>query len=531
MKLVTAAEMRELDRRAIDELGIPSLVLMENAGRTTYQVLRREFPHLAGPVAVVAGRGNNGGDGCVVARYLAQAGMPVAVFLTAARDQVQGDAGVNLEIAARQGVEIVEVREETDLNPLAHRLARSALIVDALLGTGLNSEVRGLSRLVIEEINRLRPPVLAVDIPSGLCADSGQPLGAAVRAQVTVTYGWPKIGQILPPGRDYVGRLWQVDLSIPPELAQDLPVELAEATEMRALLPPRPFAGNKGTFGHLLVLAGSEGKTGAAALTAEGALRAGAGLVTLGIPVSLNDILEVKVTEAMTLPLPEAADARALGRKALEPLQDFLGNMTAAALGPGLGTHPETRELVRRLVRDLPLPLVIDADGVNALAGDPGLLQAAAGPRLLTPHPGEMARFLGTTVPEVQADRLRTARENAARTKAVVVLKGAQTVVADPGGRVSVNSTGNPALASGGTGDVLTGLIGGFLAQKMSSWDAARLGVYLHGLAADYWVATHGPRGLIAGDLLQVFPEVLKEFIQGRIPITEEGVCFKRVIS
>ncbi|MBI4642309.1 MAG: NAD(P)H-hydrate epimerase, partial [Deltaproteobacteria bacterium] len=394
MKLVTAAEMRELDRKAIEEVGIPSLVLMENAGRTTYQILRQEFPALVGPVAVVAGRGNNGGDGSVVARYLAQAGIPVAIFLVAARDQVQGDALVNLEIAARQGVEIVEVKEEKDLNPLAHRLARSGLIVDALLGTGLNSEVRGLMRLVIDEINRLRPPVLAVDIPSGLSADTGQPLGAAVQAQVTVTYGWPKIGQILPPGRDYVGRLWQVDISIPPELAKEVPGELADDAEMRALLPPRPLTCHKGTFGHLVVLAGSAGKTGAAALTSEGALRAGAGLVTLGIAASLNDILEVKITEAMTLPLPEAIGERALGMKALEPLQNFLEQKTALALGPGLGTHPETQELVRRLARDVPLPLVIDADGVNALAGEHELLKEAAGPRILTPHPGEMARFL-----------------------------------------------------------------------------------------------------------------------------------------
>ena len=323
MKLVTAAEMRELDRRAIEEVGIPSLVLMENAGRTTYQILRREFPDLAGPVAVVAGRGNNGGDGCVVARYLAQAGMPVVIFLVAARDQVQGDARINLEIASRLGIEIVEVQEEKDLNPLAHRLSRSELIVDALLGTGLNSEVRGLLRLVIDEINHLRPPVLAVDIPSGLSADTGEPLGAAVKAQVTVTYGWPKIGQILPPGRDYVGRLWQVDISIPPELAKDVPVELAEAGEMRACLPPRPFGSHKGTFGHLVVLAGSEGKTGAAALTSRGGSPGRRGPGDPGDPASLNDILEVKITEAMTLPLPEAAGARALGEKALEPLRDF----------------------------------------------------------------------------------------------------------------------------------------------------------------------------------------------------------------
>jgi hydroxyethylthiazole kinase-like uncharacterized protein yjeF len=531
MKLVTAAEMRELDRKAIEEVGIPSVVLMENAGRTTYQILRREFPDLSGPVAVVAGRGNNGGDGSVVARYLAQAGVPVAIFLVASRDQVQGDAQINLEVAAAQGIEIVEVKEEKDLNLLAHRLARSGLIVDALLGTGLNSEVRGLFRLVIDEINHLRPPVLAVDLPSGLSADTGQPLGAAAQAQVTVTYGWPKMGQILPPGRDYVGRLWQVDISIPPELAKDLPGELAEAGEMRALLPPRPFASHKGTYGHLVVLAGSEGKTGAATLTSEGALRAGAGLVTLGVPASLNDILEVKLTEAMTLPLPEALGSRVLGLKALEPLLAFVQDKTALALGPGLGTHADTRELVRHLAKHLPQPLVIDADGVNALAGAPELLKDAAGPRIITPHPGEMARFLDVTTKEVQADRLGIARKAAALTGAVVVLKGAQTLVADPQGRVSVNSTGNPALASGGTGDVLTGLISGLLAQKLSPWDAARLGVYLHGLAADYWVAQYGPRGLIAGDLLLVFPEVINEFTQELIPETEEDICCKRVIS
>ncbi|MFZ5453411.1 MAG: NAD(P)H-hydrate dehydratase [Thermodesulfobacteriota bacterium] len=531
MKLVTAAEMRELDRKAINEVGIPSVVLMENAGRTTYQILRREFPDLTGPVAVVAGRGNNGGDGFVVARYLAQAGVPVAIFLVASRDQVRGDALINLEIAARLGIEIVEVKEEKDLNSLAHRLARSDLIVDALLGTGLNSEVRGLYRLVIDEINHLRPPVLAVDIPSGLCADSGQPLGAAVEVQVTVTYGWPKIGQILPPGRDYVGRLWQVDISIPPELTREVPGELTEAGEMRALLPPRPWGGHKGTFGHLLVLAGSEGKTGAATLAAEGALRAGAGLVTLGIPASLNEILEAKLTEAMTLPLPEVQGVRALGMQALKPLEKFLEQKTAAALGPGLGTHPETAELVRHLARHLPLPLVIDADGINALAGEPEKLQEAAGPRILTPHPGEMARFLEITTQEVQADRLLTAREAASRTKAVVVLKGAQTLVADPEGRVSLNATGNPGLASGGTGDVLTGLIGGFLAQGMPPWDAARLGVYLHGLAADFFAAQYGHRGLIAGDLLAVFPEVMQEFIQELIPATEEDICLRRVIS
>jgi NAD(P)H-hydrate epimerase len=531
MKLVTAAEMRELDRRAIEEVGIPSLVLMENAGRSTYQILRREFPDPDGEVAVLAGRGNNGGDGFVVARYLAQAGEPVAVFLLGRRDQVRGDARVNLDILAHHGLEVIEVSEESQLNPVVHRLARAGLIVDALLGTGLDKPVQGLLAALIDKVNHLRPPVLAVDIPTGLSADTGAVLGAAMQAEVTVTYGWPKIGQILDPGRDYVGRLWRVDLGIPPELADQAPLELAEAREMRELIPPRPFGSHKGTFGHLFVLAGSEGKTGAAALASLGGLRAGAGLVTLGIAASLNDIMEVKLTEAMTLPLPEAPGVRALGLKALEPILAFAEGCDALALGPGLGTHPETQELVRRLVRQLPQPLVVDADGVNAIAGDAACLTGAAGPRLLTPHPGEMARLLGASTPEVQGRRLEVGRETAAKYRAVVVLKGAQTLVAAPDGRVSLNPTGNPALASGGSGDVLTGLIGGFLAQKLSSWDAARLGVYLHGLSADYFAAQYGPRSLVAGDLIELFPEVLGEFTRGSIPLAEEDICWQRVIS
>jgi NAD(P)H-hydrate epimerase len=372
---------------------------------------------------------------------------------------------------------------------------------------------------------------LAVDIPSGLSADTGEPLGAAVEAQVTVTYGFPKIGQILPPGRDLVGRLWQVDISIPPALTQTVRTELAEAAEMRRLLPPRPFASHKGAFGHLVVVAGSEGKTGAAALTAEAGLRSGAGLVTAAVPAGLNDILEVKLTEAMTLPLPEAQGVRVLGKKAWPPLRDFLADKSAVALGPGLGTHPETQELVRALVRHCPLPMVIDADGVNALAGRLEALQGAAGPRIFTPHPGEMARLLGMISKEVQSRRLDLARDFAAAHGVWLVLKGAQTVVADPKGRVSLNPTGNPVLASGGTGDVLTGLVGGFLAQGLAPWDAARLGVFLHGLAADYLEESIGARGHLAGDLLACLPELLTEFAEGRFPALEDDLCLRLVTS
>jgi len=404
-------------------------------------------------------------------------------------------------------------------------------VVDALLGTGLNSPVQGLLAQVITKVNQARPPVLAVDIPSGLSADTGEPLGAAVEARVTVTFGTPKIGQIVPPGRDLAGRLWLVDIGIPPQFTANLDTEMTEAAEMRRLLPDRPFGSHKGTFGHLVVVAGSVGKTGAATMSSEAGLKTGAGLVTAAVPASLIDILAVKLTEAMTLPLPEAEGARALGLKALTPLQEFLEGKSAVALGPGLGTHPETQEAVRELVRHCPLPMVVDADGINALAGRLVVLGEAAGPRILTPHPGEMAHLLGKTSKEVQSRRLDTAREVASAHKVWVVLKGAQTLVADPDGRVSLNPTGNPVLASGGTGDVLTGLIGGFLAQGLAPWDAARLGVYLHGLAADFLSAVIGPRGHLAGDLLNAFPEFLSEFIQGEFPPIEEDTCLRLVKS
>jgi len=531
MKLVTASEMRELDRRTIEEVGVPSTVLMENAGRSTYQVLRREFPDLAGPVVILAGRGNNGGDGLVVARYLANDGFPVTVFLLASRDQVKGDALVNLKILEAMGLEVEEVLGEDQLSAVGHRMSRAELVVDALLGTGLDSSVRGLFAPLIDRLNQVRTPVLAVDIPSGLSSDTGQPLGTAVEADVTVTYGLPKLGQIVPPGRDYVGRLWLVDISIPVNLTRGIQTELAEASVTKNLLPRRPFDSHKGTFGSLVVVAGGEGKTGAAFMTAEAGLRSGAGLVTAAVPASLNDILEVKLTEAMTLPLPEAGDARVLGQKALSPLTGFLEGKSALALGPGLGTHPETREVVLALVRDCPLPMVVDADGLNNLAGQLEVLKDAKGPRILTPHPGEMSRLAGLGVKDIQSRRLEVARNFAAAHRVWLVLKGSQTLVAAPDGRLSLNPTGNPVLASGGTGDVLTGLIGGWLAQGLPPWDAARLGVYLHGLAADYLAEIIGPRGHIAGDLLDCLPELLTEFSQGQFPVTEEDICLRLVTS
>jgi ADP-dependent NAD(P)H-hydrate dehydratase / NAD(P)H-hydrate epimerase len=531
LKLLTAAQMRQLDQQTIEEIGVPSPVLMENAGRTTYQILRQEFPDLDDPVVVLAGRGNNGGDGFVVARYLANAGYEVIVLLLAEKSQIAGDAKINLDILEQLTVPVREITSEKALLEQIPLLEDASLLVDALLGTGLSSEVKGLYRAAITLINDTPAPVLAIDIPSGLSADSGQPQGVAVLADVTVTYGWPKLGQIVNPGRELVGRLWQVDISIPPAQANISQIELATAANLRHLLPHRFADSHKGDFGHLLVVAGSVGKTGAAALAGEAALRVGAGLVTVGVPASLNAILEIKLTEAMTLPLTEPEGVQALGPRALEEIAAALPGKTALAIGPGLGRHAETIQLVRQLVRRSTLPLILDADGLNAVAHDLESVAEAAAPVILTPHPGEMSRLLGCLSRDIQANRLNAALELAERTQAIVVLKGAQTIIANPAGRMVINSTGNPALAQGGTGDVLTGMIGGLLAQKVEPFDAACLGVFLHGLTADVRAACQGVCGMLAGELLEDLPEVIKAFASGSLPEREEHVCYRLIIS
>jgi len=531
MQVLTAAQMRQLDQQAIEDVGIPGIVLMENAGRTTYQILRQEFPDLDDPIVVLAGRGNNGGDGFVVARYLANAGRQVFVLLLAEREQVHGDAKTNLDILEQMSVPIFEITSEEELREQTPLLQTAGLLVDALLGTGLASEVRGIYRAAINLLNEMAAPVLAIDIPSGLSADTGHPQGVAVLADVTVTYGYPKLGQILPPGRDLVGRLWQVDISIPRRLDAGSSISLATAAALRQVLPYRRRDSHKGEFGHLLVLAGSVGKTGAATLTGEAALRVGAGLVTVGVPASLNPILEIKLTEAMTLPLAEAEGVQALGRRALEELAAAIPGKTALALGPGLGTHHETVALVREVIRRSTLPTVVDADGLNAIAHDLESLIVSQAPIVLTPHPGEMARLLKCSTKEIQENRLDVALEVADKTGAVVVLKGAQTIIADPDRQAVINTTGNPALAQGGTGDVLTGMIGGFLAQRVDPFQAACLGVFLHGLTADVLAASHGFCGVLAGELLLELPEVINAFAAGNLPKTEEQPCYRLVIS
>ncbi len=515
MYLVTTREMQAMDRRTIESFGLPGRILMENAGRGATAAIFDTFPDLAARrVAVIAGPGNNGGDGYVIARCLSQRNVAVTVFLLADRARIAGDAAANLDLLAPLGVPVVEVPTASAFDEVRAAMRAPDIWIDALLGTGLRSEVRSYYREAIDFINSLERPVFAVDVPSGLNADTGHPCGTCIRATATATFGFAKTGHYQFPGADLSGRLHVVDIGIPPHVVADVAPRQFLLTEgdVKNSLAPRAPDSHKGRSGHLLVVAGAPGKSGAAAMTARAALRAGAGLVTLAAPAGINPILAAGAPEAMTALLPEIDGGR-LGLSAFEPICGLLDGKRCLAIGPGLGQAPETAELVQRLVAESRLPLVIDADGLNNLAGAADMLARQTAPIVLTPHPGEMARLAQTSVAAVQSDRITCAREFAQALKVHLVLKGARTVIAHPDGFVFVNATGNPGMASGGMGDALTGLIAGFIAQGFTVAAACHLGVYLHGAAADRLAAGKGPWGYLASDVIEAIPFEIKRHL------------------
>jgi NAD(P)H-hydrate epimerase len=511
VEILTADEMRRVDRRAVSVYGIPEIVLMENAGLRMADVLFAVIPDLLHRrVLVLCGRGNNGGDGLVVARHLAMRGVAVRVLLFARRRQVTGSAALNLAAARGRGIVIDEVPGVTAWRRARRALGKSDLVVDALLGTGLTRPVEGFLALVIADVTRAGVEVVAADIPSGLEGGSGAVRGPALRAAHTVTFCRPKWAHVVPPAADLCGRVHVVDIGIPAAaVAAARPaLDWVEPASVAATLPDRPRAAHKGTFGHVLVIAGSRGKGGAARMTSLAALRAGAGLVTAAVPRSIQQRLISGAMEAMTEGLEETPDGSP-AYAALPRLLGLLPGKSAVALGPGLTTHPETKRLVRVLAPRIRVPLVLDADGLNAFEGDTRGL-AGRRPLILTPHPGEMARLTGVSARAVQADRPRSASTLARRLRCHVVLKGHRTIVARPDGRLSVNPTGNPGMATGGSGDVLCGLLAGFLAQGQEAGAAARAAVYLHGLAGDLAADRVGEMPLMARDLIADFPRALR---------------------
>ena len=515
MILVTANEMQAMDRQTIEDFGIPGMVLMESAGRGATRFLMQQFPDIENKkVAVIAGRGNNGGDGFVIARYLKQKGIQVQVYLLAVRDRVQGDALANLKLLKPLEVPVVEIPDEASFSKIKSEMHGLDLWIDAILGTGLKSDVKGYFKTIIDFINKLNKPVFAVDVPSGLNSDTGQPCGTCICAAATATFAYAKTGHMLYPGADYIGNLKIVDIGIPPHIAAAVGPRhfLSTAQLIRSHLIPRPADAHKGSTGHLLVIAGSIGKTGAAAMTSMSALRTGAGLVTLGVAESLNAALEGRMLEAMTAPLPESGSG-VLGESAFNAIQKELPGKRCLAIGPGLGQATDTKKLIRKIIRHIEIPVVVDADGLNNLAGEVELFTEAKAPIILTPHPGEMARLLNTKVRIVQQNRIKCTREFSARHNVHVVLKGAATIIAHPDGRVYINSTGNAGMASGGMGDVLTGVIAGLIVQGLTPEAACHAGVYLHGAAADSLVEDMGPYGYLAGDVMKAIPGEIKKIM------------------
>ena len=513
MKLVTAAQMQQLDRRTIQEAGVPGTILMERAGKGVVSAIDEVFGNLKGrTVTVFCGKGNNGGDGFVIARLLRRKGVRIHTVLLASPSDLKGDAKTMyqrlVKTASSSSIHVIPSGKT-----IRGLLEKSELAVDALLGTGIASEVKGLYRQTIEAINHIRIPSVAVDIPSGIHTDSGAILGAGVCASLTVTFGLPKLGMYLGKAMDHIGCLRIVDIGIPTEFVGDLDVTrtLLTAEAIRELVPDRPISSHKGTFGHAGIIAGSPGKTGAAALAAKASLRIGTGLVTVATPSSVNETLEAKLLEAMTVPLLET-EARTISQQARSTLEAFISQRQAVGIGPGLTTHPDTVELIRTLIPKCDRPCVIDADALNAIAGDCKLLPSCLVTPVITPHPGEMARLMGhASAATVNHDRLGVAVQFASEYGVVVVLKGARTLIADPSGQVAISPTGNPGMATAGMGDVLTGVLTGLLAQGLTPWDAAKVGVYLHGLAGDIAAQRVGEAGMIASDVIEALPLAITE--------------------
>ena len=512
MLIVTAEQMREIDRLTIEKYGVPSLTLMERAGEAVTRAIQKRFARNAKKgVLIVAGKGNNGGDGLVVARLLKKKRIPCEVALLARAEELSIDATHNLRAYLKLKGKVTEISAQR-LDLLSARMSKNAVIVDAILGTGIKSEVRGLFADAITLINAAGLPVVAVDIPSGLDTDKGGPLGVAIQAEMTAALGFPKLGEVIYPGVRYTGQLVVADIGLDERaVAQVVPqAELLERETVRWLVPRRDSDTHKGSYGHLLIVAGSRGKTGAAILASRAAMRSGAGLATLAAPRALNSIFASALVEVMTEPLRDnvAEEIEALSD---DEWRRLLKRKDALLFGPGIGVSPATQNMLRWLLRNLAMPWVIDADGLNNLVLEIDRLRHARVAPVLTPHPGEMARLTGKSAAEVNADRVGIARSFAVEHRCHLVLKGARTVIATPDGKISINPNGNPGMASAGMGDVLAGILTALLGQELRPEDAMKLGVYLHGFVGDRVAETKGPIGLIASDIIDALPSGMRD--------------------
>ncbi len=505
MKVVTAEEMRMIDSETIKRYGVSGAVFMERAGR----VVARKIKELFEPqkVTILSGIGNNGGDGIACARHLHKWGWNVKVFVLARSEKdLSVDCFKQYKIAKKDNVKI---EFKTNIN---EKDLSSAIVVDALFGTGLNKDVKPPFDKTISLLNKMNLPVVSVDIASGVSSDTGQIMGEAVIAYYTVTFGLPKRGQFLYPGAEHAGKLFVEDIGFPDELikSEKIKTDYLEKKDVSLLIPERQKHSHKGDYGHILIIAGSRGKTGAAFMCAKSCLRAGAGLVTIGVPESLMDVFQSRAVEEMTFVLPDRGDGT-LSASASRKILEFLSaKADALAIGPGMSNTNDVKKIVSEIVLNSTKPVVLDADAVNALSGNKAILKNAKAPLILTPHSGEMARLLNKTgreISDIEKNRIETALSFSRETGTYLVLKGVPTIISEPEGKAYINSTGNSGMATGGSGDVLTGMIASFLGQGLSPLDASILGVFMHGYAGDIAALKKGEHSLIASDIIDAIPE------------------------
>jgi len=509
--VVTAEQMRAIDRWAIEEMGIPGIVLMENAGSAIVKRLLEILPDLpTKKIIIFCGKGNNGGDGFVMARHLFKLGANVTVLLAGVLTDLKGDALTNALSVKNLEIPTKELNTE-NINKFDHPLRHSDIIVDALFGTGLSKPAAGFMESVISKINQYEKFTVSVDINSGIDADSGRLIGPHVFSDLTFALASMKNSHLIHPAAGAMKKVELLDIGIPDHKEQDIQVHLLEENDIKSFFPSRRKDTHKGSYGHVLVLAGSTGKAGAAGLTALAALRSGCGLCTLALPETCQKAFELHPMEVMTVPLPETKSG-ALSLKAKDSILKLLEGKSAVAMGPGLTTDSETIRLIGEILPFIQCPLILDADAINALENHMNWLNALNSV-VLTPHPKEMSRLTGLSTQEVQENRISVTTEFAQKHSLILLLKGAPSLIGTPDGNVFINPTGNPGMATGGSGDVLTGIIAGLAAQNISIKNASIAGAYIHGYSGDLFSKSETQTSLIAGDLLRSLPDALKRVL------------------
>ena len=517
MKILNASQTKNIDQRATREYGIPGIVLMENAGLQVVDYLESEFEDLEERnILVLCGKGNNGGDGMVVAKHLHNRGYDLRLLLFGRKSDTKDEPLVNLRILEKSGVEVQEIADIRAWHDFLPELGNFEMIVDALIGIGVQGGVRGFLEEVMRDVNNANATRISVDVPSGLSADTNEIPGICIKADATVTFGCPKLPHIFLPAEEKVGEVYIADIGIPEEAveAEGVRLNLVDPEVLAEYMPARKVESHKGDYGHLLVVAGSKGKPGAARMVAEGAFRAGVGLVTVATPESVQPILAPQVMEMMTEPIPETREGT-VSSKATPRVIKLLEGKGVLTLGPGLTTAAETQSFIRELVAETKVPLILDADGLNAYQGHTETLSGKDRPLILTPHPGEMGRLLGISSEEVQKNRISVCQKFSTEHHCFLVLKGYRTLISDPEGSVWVNPTGNPGMATAGSGDVLTGILSGFVIQGIPILHAILLGVYLHGLSADLCAKKRGELALMARDIIEHLPEAMAGLLRG----------------